>query len=182
MKDLLFDKGMQSHIDALQTVKSAIPDKLGPSGTPEGQMVMDMFSPRRNAMDFGIKKVLQNATPAESSAVQAIPDSNVVPLRKTLSALTLATPSTPPSSAIEFQKAADKNKPTKGPEKWANDGLKNIQDHDSSAFSDPAVIEQILGSKKGKDLLIRASDLKPNTKAMDKIVEQIKSASMSGGE
>jgi hypothetical protein len=72
--------------------------------------------------------------------------------------------------------------PTKGPDKWANDGLKNIQDHDSSAFSDPAVIEQILGSKKGKDLLIRASDLKPNTKAMDKLVDQIKSASISGGE
>lgn len=75
-----------------------------------------------------------------------------------------------------------KDQPTKGPDKWANDGLKKLQEHDSSAFQDPAVIEQLKKSKKGRDLLIKASDLDPGTKAMDKILKQIKSANLNGAE
>ncbi len=61
LKDLIFHPEMQSHIENLKTVRQAIPDKLGPSGTPEGLMMMDMLSPKRNLMDFGIKKILNRA-------------------------------------------------------------------------------------------------------------------------
>jgi hypothetical protein len=183
MKDLLFDSNMQKHIDAIQTVKSAIPAKLGPSGTPEGLNYKGIYSPQQNALDYGTKKALDTISSSGQPAAVIEANPKVLPfIKRSLPVLTPATPTTAPSSAIEFQKAADKNKPTKGPDKWAADGLQKVQAHDSSAFSDPSVIEQILGSKKGKDLLIRASDLKPNTKAMDKLVDQIKSASISGGE
>lgn len=73
LKDLLFEKPMQEHILNLQTVRQAIPPKLGPSGTPEGVMTMDMLSPKRNVMDWGIKKALEKASAPKTSL---LPDVN----------------------------------------------------------------------------------------------------------
>lgn len=77
--------------------------------------------------------------------------------------------------------AADKNQPTKGPDKWANDGLQNLIKHDSD-FSDPKIIQLLKSSQKGKDLLIKASDLRPGTKAMDNLVDKIRSSNKIGDE
>jgi hypothetical protein len=59
--------------------------------------------------------------------------------------------------------------PKKGPEKWANDGLAKLQKHGSDADK----LEKAKADAKGKKLLIAASDLKPGSKAMGKIVERI---------
>lgn len=61
---------------------------------------------------------------------------------------------------------------SKGYEKWANNGADKIQQHDSALSKDQ--IEQLKKTKKGRDLLIRASDLKPKSKAMDNLFGQIK--------
>lgn len=79
-------------------------------------------------------------------------------------------------------RAADKETetakvPTKGREKWANDGAIKLKQH---GLKDQSAIEQLMKSKKGKELLIQASDLKPQSKAMDKVYAQI-SAHLKGG-
>lgn len=65
--------------------------------------------------------------------------------------------------------------PTKGPAKWANDGIDNLKEH----VDDPAEIDDMKGAllsdPKGKQLLIGASDLKPGTKAMTAQLEKIRS-------
>lgn len=60
----------------------------------------------------------------------------------------------------------------KGPEKWANDGAQKIKQHDSSLS--PKVLDELKKTKKGRDLLIQASDLKPGTPAMDRMLRKIK--------
>ena len=179
MKDLVFSKEMQSHINDFSTLKNAIPEKLGKSGTPEGQMMMDMFNPKRTALDFAVKKTLEQ--PGSVPASKLISDSaSNVSKAKVLQFLGSTPKSAESVMPTYYQKAADNETTNKGPEKWANDGADKIQQHDSG-FT-PAQIEQIKKSKKGRDLLIKASDLQPNSKAMNKIIEQIKSGSMNESE
>lgn len=56
--------------------------------------------------------------------------------------------------------------PAKGPEAWARKGLQNLGISDASA-------EKLLQDPKAKELLIQASDLSPNSRAMNKIKSQI---------
>lgn len=68
-------------------------------------------------------------------------------------------------------KSADQ-KSTKGPNKWAQDGLDKLQKHDPEALN--GFTEEQLKDPKTKQLLIQASDLSPGSKAMDKILTRIK--------
>lgn len=84
---------------------------------------------------------------------------------------------------IPFPKSADKevetaSVPAKGPDKWANDGAEKLKSH---GLDNQEVLNKLMQSKKGKELLIKASDLKANSKAMDKIYAQIKSEYQKGG-
>lgn len=76
----------------------------------------------------------------------------------------------PMSMAAENQ---DRQPANKGPDKWMNDGIEKLMEHDKSI--DEPIVKELMKTQKGKDLLIRASDLKPRTPAMEKIIEQIKS-------
>ena len=71
--------------------------------------------------------------------------------------------------------------PTKGPDKWASDGHANLLQH---AAGDKEASDMLNSMKsdlmkdaKAKDLLIKASDLKPGSKAMDQIMTKIKNRS-----
>lgn len=66
----------------------------------------------------------------------------------------------------------------RGKEKWANDGFEKVLKHSSdTSFLDLIKVnkEKLFSDPKNKDLLIQASDLKPRSKAMDKVVSKIKS-------
>lgn len=65
------------------------------------------------------------------------------------------------------------NKPLKGKEKWAAEGEEKIKKHDPS-ISEKIDFEKVKKSKKGQALLMRASDLKPNSKAFAKVLRDIK--------
>jgi Skp family chaperone for outer membrane proteins len=71
-------------------------------------------------------------------------------------------------------RAADQ-RPEKGPERWAADGFDNIVEHSSP--DKRAVLEKMRGemlkNPKLKELLIKASDLKPGSKALDKLLTEI---------
>lgn len=86
------------------------------------------------------------------------------------------------TDSFALPKAASNEQPKKGPEKWMAVGASKLQEHENSGFT-PEQIEKIKNTKKGKELLIQASDLAPNSKAMNKIIEQIRSGALDqGGE
>lgn len=62
LKDLIFDKPMQDHIQSFATVRKAIPEQLGPSGTPKGLWTMEMANLKRGAMDLATKTALDAAS------------------------------------------------------------------------------------------------------------------------
>lgn len=71
-------------------------------------------------------------------------------------------------------RSADNDK-KKGPEKWAEDGFKNLINHSSSAQRQRLedMKHQLMANQALKKKLISASDLKPGSKAMDKILSEI---------
>lgn len=89
----------------------------------------------------------------------------------------LATPTE--TTAPALMKAAS-NPPKKGEEKWATDGFAKLIEH----TSDPEKIQQLQEMKeklmkdsRSRRLLISASDLKPGSKAMQNLMDQIDSTS-----
>lgn len=84
-----------------------------------------------------------------------------------------------------LQNVADKEKrPLKGPDKWAYDGVEKIIEHDKNGeINDSAVIQELLKTKQGKKLLIEASDLTPGSKAMEGVMQKIRTGYLNkGGE
>ncbi len=63
----------------------------------------------------------------------------------------------------------DKSDKAKGPDKWASDGAAKLLKHDPEL---KAEIDELKKSKQGRELLIRASDLKPGSKAMDNLLKK----------
>lgn len=70
------------------------------------------------------------------------------------------------------------DQPTKGPERWARVGAERLQEHGVP----PAEVEALRETKKGRDLLNRASDLKPGSKAMEDVVKRMRTAAGRGGD
>lgn len=180
MKDLIFDPKIQSHIENLQTLKQAIPDKLGPSGTPEGKMLMDMFNPKRNALDYGVKKTLESASSGAPTAPAVPEPSRAANVLKFVASQSKAQAGVPNTT---IQKSAEQSPPAKGQDKWANDGFQKLLDHTDDSDTKNSLQKNkgaMLSDPKLKDLLSAASDLKPGSKAMEKILSQIKSKIASG--
>ncbi len=75
-------------------------------------------------------------------------------------------------------KAAENDKPQKGPEKWARDGVKRLID----AGVDQESAEALLKTKEGRSLLFDASDAPKDSARMQSVLRRIKSASTNGGE
>lgn len=75
--------------------------------------------------------------------------------------------------------------PQKGEKKWMNDGFSKLLEHTDDP-ADKDLLEKnkssMLGDPKINQLLIQASDLKPGSKAMDKVMAIIKSKIASGDD
>ncbi|MGZ3770057.1 MAG: hypothetical protein ACXVCP_00405 [Bdellovibrio sp.] len=67
---------------------------------------------------------------------------------------------------------------TKGPEKWANDGIEMILQSDQANI-DRATLEKLKSTQKGKELLFEASTAK-NKKAMENVIKKIRTATNNG--
>lgn len=175
LKDILFDPKMLEHIESIQTLRQAIPPKLGPSGTPEGLSIMKMLDPKKFAADWGIKKVLENAVSpkAASAASQSLAPStagNTTRLTAVEKAVDMGRPEFVRTNRPVLPKSNTAEQPAKGDTKWANDGFDKLKEHDDSAQLDKA---KLLEDPKAKRMLIAASDLKPGSKAMTDILERI---------
>lgn len=66
-----------------------------------------------------------------------------------------------------LRKIAEDEKPLRGEDRWARSGLEKL------GIQDAEVAAKLLQSKRGKQLLIEASDLSPGSKAMQRIKDQI---------
>lgn len=79
-------------------------------------------------------------------------------------------------------KVADQ--PTKGPDKWANDGFDKLLNHMSPEDADMLSKNKstLLGDKETKELLFKASDLEPGSKAMEAVLSKIKTKLAKGDE
>lgn len=175
-KELLFGAS-KSTIDDISTIQKIIPRNFNPSGTASSlgwqdtitQNVKDVpnyIQYKAATSNLGEKLIngAKNIDPNSINNIRDVSASGAKQLAKPAARIT----------ATEFA-----TKPQlKGFEKWAADGADKVIDHDSSLSRED--LEKIKESKKGKELLIKASDLKPKTKAMDKIVAEIRS--MNGDE
>jgi CRISPR/Cas system CSM-associated protein Csm2 small subunit len=177
LKDLIFDSATQKQISALKTVKSSTPPKLGPSGTPEGKMMMDMINPKRNAFDYAIKMGLDDAAKG-TGKVTSTPSVSVGSKKLSPVLQLLTKPSGEIKSVSTMQNAADNDSPKKGPDKWAADGLNNLIEHSTDADKKARYEKlkaEIMQNPKLKKLVINASDLTPGSKAMEKLSQELDS-------
>lgn len=73
-------------------------------------------------------------------------------------------------------KAAENDRPTKGPEKWVLDGIDKL----NQAGIPAEELEALRGTKQGRNLLIEASDATPGSKRMESVLKRIRIASAGG--
>jgi hypothetical protein len=84
------------------------------------------------------------------------------------------------TDAAALSKAADQPAPSpatkKGPSAWASNGFQKLIEHAQGGDKEAVqqAREQLMSSRAGMRLLISASDLKPGSKAMQRILEQVK--------
>lgn len=63
----------------------------------------------------------------------------------------------------------------KGERMWALNGFERLSTHDKSGLlKNKAIVEKVFASKSGQRLLVAAADLKSGSKAMDRLIAQIK--------
>lgn len=138
---------------------------------------------------LGAKKVLerygsQNASLALNKASKVL--AKAPELSKSISRNPILSSQLSPESKIKelypvLKNIADSDsEPTKGPKKWMKEGASIIQKSDSSISE--SQIDELMKSKKGQDLLIQASDLKPGSKAMDGIMKKIRTGYLNKGD
>lgn len=193
VRQILFgDKAKK--VSDMQTVLGSFPEKIGPSGTPKGEMFTHMADPMQQAADsikYGVYRALSSNTGAAvSRAPQVVP--------KILAAAPEAAPRLAPiinfsgspnvrelpsvlpnaaSASPGPQIPVTPVSPSKGPEKWATDGFQKLKAHANE--DDRALLDKnkgaLLYDPKTKNLLISASSYSPGSKPMDQILKNIKS-------
>lgn len=168
----------------MKKVIDSFPDKVGPSGTPQGLMYSNIFDlAQRQVTDFGrygaYKFLSSPTTRALGKRLQRLPEFRSLAETKP-EVFNVVVGNF--AKAIEGgPKAAPRvaEEKSKGEKKWADDGLKKILDHAKDPEQKKALEKArnvMLQNPKLKQLLIQASDLKPGSPAMEKVLEQIKKA------
>lgn len=191
VQEMLFGKEGVQKLKAARTYMESLPGKANPSETATTQEILSFWgSPVKaagmTARDLLISGVLKSAKKLDNSKVESafrgatkVKDaganaiSNVALFERRLRVAAVQG-AIPDSYVPEIGNAADKNSPKKGPDKWANDGLEKLKEHDPQMLN--RIPASALKDPKAKELLIKASDLKPGSKAMTDILERIEKA------
>lgn len=159
------------------------------TGGPAGAVIASaMTSPMalRTAIDagkIGGEEIAKIATSPAGRAMLSKAGMSLLPGGKWSS--DQPAPSTPPANIPmnltgPDPKSNENDAPLKGEDKWVSDGIKKALTHDSSL--DPTDVEDFSKSRSGRALLIQASDLKPGSPAMEKLVSKIRSSSADKGD
>lgn len=151
---------------------------LSTSGTGASLSFQDLTKSASNlsvdalAIRNANKAAATKLTPASAAAGASAPR-DVTPRLKELPAKL--------AGALAASPVDSKDTPKKGPEKWMKDGIDRVIKHDQSGI-DRTTLESLKNTKKGRELLFRASSLSIGSKAMDKVLSEIKSANSKGAE
>lgn len=168
-------------IKNIETVQRSLPRNFNPSGTASEQGWSDAIY--RNVKDIPTYALYRTAstnlakdiagTLLKSPRMRDVYEKNPAIFQNIVSQiesrsgmLEQMAPKKIPISASDSESIA------KGPDRWTKDGLKNVELHTGEAGS--VLMGVDLKNPKVKRLLIAASDLKPGSKAMDRLIEQIK--------
>lgn len=168
-------------VDDIQTLQSSMPKNFNPSGSGTQASWNDLLYTnvadipkyllyKGATSNLGKKIANQSVNLLDSSAINSTRDvtsSAVSKLNAPLSRLASS------ESASKNTYVASNDQPTKGPEKWANDGANQLQNHDASL--DKETLEKLKQTKKGRALLEKASMYKAGDKQLDRIATEVKS-------
>lgn len=183
-KQILFPQGAGT-IDDMQAIQNSLPRNFNPSGTASSQdWQTAVLSNVRDIPQYLLYRgASSNLARDVTERMVRAPDMNLAyrqaPQLFTESANRAVLPApvrAPMTASGERETERTAGVPAKGPDKWANDGLKNLLEHAGDGKAKETLNKAkgaLLQSKKGKDLLIQASAAKPNSKAMAKILERI---------
>lgn len=75
--------------------------------------------------------------------------------------------------AVRASAEKEQEPPKRGPLKWANDGLKKLEQHTKKSGETSSLNPELLKDPKAKKLLIEASSLTPGTKRMDSVLSRL---------
>lgn len=169
----------------MKKVMDSFPDKVGPSGTPEGIVYSSLFDiATKQVTDFGRLAAYKGIT-------QAGKITNALARRlKKLSEFKSLSERNPKKFNLivgQFSRtlegagkgfdlvAEDERRQERGKSKWAQKGLDKIKQNSSPEKRRrfEQMTDELLKSKKGKDLLSQISTLKPGTKAYENAVNRL---------
>jgi hypothetical protein len=165
-KKMLF-KDSGSIIDDISTVKQSLPRNFNPSGTASELGFKDAAI--QNIKDIPTYLLYKGSASNLGKKIGSSIDGEGLNSLRDVTASTVKS-LTNPTARLSADVVATKSY-VLGPQKWVADGADKVSQHSDSIS--PEQIEKLKATKKGRELLIKASDLKPNSKAMDKLVGQI---------
>lgn len=158
-RQIVFGEGSEQMLKDMETVIDSFPGKVGASDTPRGVAWHEFLNPFTAAGRFG-----QEASSAMKYMLLQGKSSQKIVGPKTQSML-------PRAVGYGAVGTMSKEDGGKGPNRWASDGLKNLQSIDSKYSSISQ--ENIQQNPRLKELLIRASGLKAGSKGMQSTIRQI---------
>lgn len=166
-QDMLFNQGV-SKLNDVSTIQKSLPRNFNPSGTADQQSWKDaLFSNVKDVPNYLLYKGA--STNLGKKVGNALTESSV-DVARDVTASGIKGLNAPLARTLPEQFVTKSS--LKGYDKWASDGVNKIIEHDNVFSKDQ--IESFKQNKKAKELLIKASSLKPNSKAMDKIVSELK--------
>lgn len=162
-REILFGKDGERILQDMETVVNSMPAKVGASDTPRGMAWFSLMKPSRWAQEAqGAYNymLLSGKTAAKSKGREKV---GMIPRAAGYAA----------SGAVA-------NETERGRDKWARSGILKLNEHAGGAILDEN-FEMSAATPRLKNLLIQASDLKPGTPAMQKILEQLQKEVEGGG-
>lgn len=165
-------------VDDIQTLQSSIPKNFNPSGSGTQAGWKELLA--SNIADIGkftlYKGASSNIGKKVANGASELLDSPVTKSARDVTSSAVAKLNAPISRLSSAESVTKKNyvasddEPTKGTQKWVNDGAAKLE----QSGLDSKEIEQLKKSKPGRELLIEASDAKPNSKRMDSVLKRIR--------
>lgn len=183
-RQMLFGKNAMQVIDDMQTIQGALPRNFNPSGTAsEASWNEAVYRNLKDIPTFMLYKgASSNLAKNISDNLLKVPrmadlyKKNPAAFQNLVNQLEQNAGIIRPQSPVQLPRAADgegevSKVPSKGPEKWMNDGADKLKAH---GMKDQALLESLRSSRRGRDLLMQASDLKPGSAQMERLFSQIK--------
>lgn len=181
-QSMLFKEGAGKIAD-LQTVQNSLPRNFNPSGTA-GQSRWSAEALYSNVKDIPTYLLYRGASSnlakqlgeklASSPGTVKFLENNPAAVKALIEKIESGVPIEQAMPMVADKPEA--SAPLRGQDKWASEGAEKLKSH---GMKDMRLLESLKQSQYGRELLQRASDLKPGSPGMEKLFTEIKK--LSGG-